>query len=106
IRKRGSPRTSYFLLHFLLRTLGSRCCPSRRLQFFLLRVVPLLVVGLALDRHEAAHPEVTEAAQLRAGDLVLADAVRDEPHRDSECSTRIAPRRRGRRPLRSRPGTP
>src|SRR5262245_39838898 len=44
----------------------------------------LFVVGLRPDVDEAAHPVVAKAAQLRAGDLVVADAVWNEPHRDIE----------------------
>ena len=32
---------------------------------------------------------MTQAAQLRAGDLVVADPVRDEPHRDVETGHRV-----------------
>src|SRR5438876_991800 len=45
---------------------------------------PGLVVGSALDVDETAHAVMAEAAQLRTGDLVLADAVRDEPDGDVE----------------------
>ena len=45
--------------------------------------------AVALHRHEPAHPEVAEAAQLRAGDLVLADAIRDEPDRDAHAGNRV-----------------
>src|SRR5205814_2035158 len=44
---------------------------------------------LADPDHEAAHPVMTQSAQLRARDFVIADAVGNEPHRRIEARDHI-----------------
>ena len=57
-----------------------------------------LIVGVRLDVHEAAHPVVAQAAELRAGDLrSRRSGSAMEPDRDSRpgmasCFTRISSR--------------
>src|SRR5262245_22658655 len=48
-----------------------------------------LVVGLRLDVDETAHAVMTEAAQLRAGDFVVADSIGNEPDRNVEAGNGV-----------------
>src|SRR3989442_8349561 len=73
---RRPPRSTLFPYTTLFRSPG-----SQTLRFL---GQPRLVFGFGLDGHEPAHPEVSQAAQLRAGDLVL---ERSEEH-TSELQSR------------------
>src|SRR5947209_5005414 len=47
------------------------------------------IVCVRFDVDESAHAVMTEAAELRAGNFVIADPVRNEPHRRIEAGNRI-----------------